>query len=342
MNIKLLQDRLINNWPAKAICFVLAVLIYFFHQMALLDKKDFIIPLEIKTDGSMMPVSGFERYKAVRITVRTKSDLIGVFSEKDFSAVVDLSHYQQEGSYSIPVVIDFDPKLLLVEPLEIVCKPDYITLEIEKKTVKTVPLKIEVSGTPAYGYKVTSVLCNPSAVTIEGPESVVSGIKNLYLPGISLEGVSSNVSKNLKVINSNKYIKIIDDDFSNVTANVVREEKVKEVSGLNVEYDNLLDTFNIISGKVVVSATIEGGLVDIEKFNASSARAYIDCGFIVEEGTYEVPVHVKVPKNLIVDSISVPVITVTVLRKDEENAENELEYDDNLEKASLESANQEP
>ena len=47
MNTKRLIDKLFDNWFPKTVCFVIAVLLYFFHQASLVDTKTFVLPLNI-------------------------------------------------------------------------------------------------------------------------------------------------------------------------------------------------------------------------------------------------------------------------------------------------------
>ena len=51
MNKKRLLDKILDNWPAKVICLIIAIFLYFFHQASLIDSKTFVVPLQIIENG---------------------------------------------------------------------------------------------------------------------------------------------------------------------------------------------------------------------------------------------------------------------------------------------------
>ena len=52
MNIKHLLDKILDKWPAKAVCLIIAIFLYFFHQASLIDSKTFVVPLNIIENGT--------------------------------------------------------------------------------------------------------------------------------------------------------------------------------------------------------------------------------------------------------------------------------------------------
>ena len=41
MNIRQIFNKVTNQWPAKVICLIIAIFLYVFHQISLIDKKSF-------------------------------------------------------------------------------------------------------------------------------------------------------------------------------------------------------------------------------------------------------------------------------------------------------------
>ena len=54
MNTKHLLDKILDKWPAKVICLVIAIFLYFFHQASLIDSKTVVVPLQIIENGIVM------------------------------------------------------------------------------------------------------------------------------------------------------------------------------------------------------------------------------------------------------------------------------------------------
>ena len=54
MNTKRLLDKILDKWPAKVICLVIAIFLYFFHQASLIDSRTVVVPLEIIENGNQV------------------------------------------------------------------------------------------------------------------------------------------------------------------------------------------------------------------------------------------------------------------------------------------------
>ena len=134
MNIKKLIEKISDNWAAKIICFALAIFIYIFHQVALLDKKTFSVPLKVESEGLLTPSSQIPPY--VKVSVRTKSDSISAVSSAGIKAYLYLEEYTEPGIYSVPVSLKLSSDLMLVEPLEISVKPEILRVELDEKIQK--------------------------------------------------------------------------------------------------------------------------------------------------------------------------------------------------------------
>lgn len=324
MNIKPIVEKVSKNWPVKVICFVLAVAIYFFYQVSLLESKSFVLPLEIKASGTVVPVSGLEKHKSVKVTVRTKSNRIDSISESDFKAYIDLTPYTKNGNIKIPVIIEPSDKALLLEPLEITVYPSNLKLKIENKKTKTVRIQPSVIGIPAYGFRYTSISCEPNAVTISGPASFVDKIDFMPLPSLNIDGCAETVTKVNKVINTNSYISVLDDNLVRVSAVVVPQEMVREVKNIPVEFDGLKENLVIEEKNISCDSVLEGNVLDLDSIKDGNVKAVADCSFIEMPGEYELSVLINAPKKVSVSSQSVSKIKVHVLERPVEPAVEEL------------------
>ncbi|MGN0730075.1 CdaR family protein [Treponema sp.] len=319
MSINQLLAKITKNWPVKAICFVLAVMICFFHQLSLLDRKTFSVPLEVRANGNMVPVSGLEQVKYIRVKVRTRRDQIASIVEKDLRAFVDVSAQIKEGVYDFPVYIELDDKIvqLDLEPLEIYNQPDIVRLQIQKKVTKPVPLYSSVLGKAAHGYKALSAELEPSFITLCGPESMLEQIDKIPVGAVSIEGADSSVSKIVSPLNTNAYISFLGEKNSvRVSVPVVVEGSVREFTGVPVFLDNLSSQLAVSGEAVTIDFSVEGKLLDVEKLSQSDFRVSADCAFITEPGIYEVPVHIELPGSISVSSQSLTVYVLNIVHRE--------------------------
>lgn len=318
MNTKRLLERVTKNWPVKAICFVLAILIYFFHQMDMLKTNVYTIPLEIRANGSVIPVSGNENLRYVRVFVRANKDSISSISENTFKAFVDVSS-EKEGIVQCPVYIDVSEKGLLIDPLELSARPEKVEFKLEKKLSKAVPVRPSIAGKPAYGYKSSSVVVEPAHVTVVGPESMISEMQSLSTQAISLEGVRNSFEKDVSILNTNYFVSILEGQKVNVNVSIVPEGMVKEMEKIPVSMENLPLGFRLASDTPVISLTLEGRVLDIEKVTAKQIRAFCDCSNVEESGEYEFPLQLDVPSSLKITSQSTDKIMVRFEFSGEDN-----------------------
>ncbi|MCQ2240616.1 YbbR-like domain-containing protein [Treponema sp.] len=324
MNTKHLLEKLIDNWPVKALCFVLACIIYFFHQVSLLETRTFSVPLEIRSEGNMIPVSGLEKEKYIKVKVRTKREQIPLITENDLTAYVDISSRTKEGSWAFPVSIGISEKMIEMDldPLEITATPDNLKFDIQKKATKQVPVVSKVFGTPAHGYKALSIQLEPSHVFLVGPKFMLDEINEIPAGSVNIENSEISVSKILKAISTNAYISIIDDPHIKAHVPVVSEAMVKELADIEIKFNSLADEFVIEGDAKKVDLTIEGSVVDIEKFRMKNLSVYADLSFITEPGVYTVPVIVELSPAYSLAQSSLAEVEITVVKKEEKNTED--------------------
>ena len=324
MSIKPFLKKATDNWPAKAICFVLAAMIYFFHQISLLDTKVYTVPLAVRNQETLIAVSGLEQAKFIKIKIRTKREQIASITEENLAAYVDLSSESEAGSYDYPVYVELDDKIqgLDLDPLEIYSQPDWVSLRVERRVTKTVPLLPSVLGTPAYGYKVLPAKLDPPFVTLTGPSSVIETIDEVPTDAISIEDAESPLDAVVKPLIDNSYVSFLDQSDVKVTIPIVAEKNVKEFKEIDVTLKNLSPDLLLLRTPEKINFILEGDLLDIEKLTVRNVKVYADCYSIQESGTYEIPVRFDIPRNIKVYEQSLTSVTVKVEKAAGEEEEN--------------------
>ena len=71
-----------------------------------------------------------------------------------------------------------------------------------------------------------------------------------------------------------------------------------------------------------ISLTIEGNVIDIEKFRMKTLSVYADLSFITEPGVYTVPVIIELSPAYSLVQSSLEEVEITVVKKEEKNTEN--------------------
>lgn len=327
MNTKPLLEKLSDNWPVKAICFVLACMIYFFHQVSLLETKTFSVPLEVRKEGNMIPVNGLQNERYITVKVRTRKESLSSVLPSDLKAYIDVSSRTKEGLWNFPVCMELSEKLIQmnIDPLEISCSPDSLKLEIQKKESKLVPLTVEVYGKPAYGYKNLDVKLDPSHVYLSGPKFMLDEIEEIPVGSINIEGSEYAVSKVMKPVNPNGYVSILDTSVVKVMVPIESEAMVKELDDVEIKCNSLAENLAIESEIPKLNFVVKGSVRDIEKFRRRNMSVSIDFSSITEPGTYLLPVVVELSPAYSLVQKSLQEVSVTVVTKPVENTENNMD-----------------
>ena len=200
MNKKRLLDKILDNWPAKVICLIIAIFLYFFHQASLIDSKTFVIPLQIIEDGMVMHVGNVP--DSVSIVVRAGDETIKSVLPTDISASVSLKKKKKKGTYKLPVKITLSESLMEYDPFEVKLKDDSITIDVDTKAIKYVPLAPSIVGEVAHGYEIESISMSPSTVEIAGPQSILDATEQIYTTRLN---VSNAEITQLDFIKAKKY-----------------------------------------------------------------------------------------------------------------------------------------
>lgn len=130
------------------------------------------------------------------VTVTFKGDYsrIRELNPGNFKILVDLSGLTA-GTYELPLETDSDlPKGVT---LEIV--PSKVKVVMEEKTMKEIPVQIDLTGTPAEGFRAGTPIVNPGRVYISGPASKIETAETARAT-IDVQDANQNVVKKVKLI----------------------------------------------------------------------------------------------------------------------------------------------
>jgi YbbR domain-containing protein len=139
----------------------------------------------------LLIIGSFE--ERIKVTLRTTQTIWESLEVRDFEVTADLSDLGP-GVHEVPVEVGLDK-----EPLEILAvEPETVTVELDSRTNRIVPVQVDVNGTPAVGYVSRSKTVEPSDVTVRGPTSYVTRVVEAFAT-LSMEGTQESVEETLSV-----------------------------------------------------------------------------------------------------------------------------------------------
>ena len=321
-------EKITHNYKLKLGCIAAAILIFWLHTVSNTDRKTFIVPLEVVSNGSYSISSGLENRRNIKISVSAeRGDLVSV-SENDFRAWIDVSNIAKEGKVNVPVFIKADERLLALDSIEVKAKPDYLTLELTSKSFADVDLVATLKGNCDFGYEVDSVEIEPKVIRVQGPENIVNSMKKIQTDTIIIDGLKQSAQFTVSPVNINSLVTLDSSVKITVKVNVKESHSAVDFSDLNLNFINLAEKFAAESEVKKVAVKIEGTSLAMKNISQENISASVDLSQITETGVYELPVNVSVPEGIKIN-IQVPLtVSVNVLEKKEdvpeENVQSEL------------------
>ncbi len=319
MNTKHLLDKILDKWPAKVVCLVIAIFLYFFHQASLIESKTFVVPLQIEENGIVMHVGSVPG--SVAVVVRTSDEIIKSVLATDITASVSLDAITTKGSYTLPVKITLSENLMAYDPFEVRLKDDTITIDVDKKVSKYLPMAPSIVGEVAHGYEIDSINISPSTIEISGPESIVNAIDKIYTTRINVSNAETNFSTETSYQKTNKLISIIDEEGFRATVSVKPVIMERDFTEIPVEVLNLDNELEISGELPLVSIKLSGSMPVLEDYILSKHAVQVNLRDIDEPGTYELPLRYVLPSNLNLIEKSDDELTLTIVRKPLDDAE---------------------
>lgn len=288
MNIKQVLLHITENWPVKIICLVFAVFLSEFYRGTLLDKRYLIVPLTVENDGSLAPA---EQYPAkIKVTVWGDATGIASIDEKDISAFINISDFQTEGTYRIPIKTRLLGTVTPLGNIEISTEPSILTLRLATSIRKQVPVTLSLKGIPADGYEITESSLDPAVVEIEGPAELVEKVNELSTDPLSVEARTNGFSGTVAIVNNDPLISIVGKTQVQSTVKINETTIQRKFDNIPIYFEKQHKELSITADKKTGSLEIQGSKKLLETWSPSENILTVSCESITEPGVYTLPV----------------------------------------------------
>ncbi len=330
MKIKQLFEKAIENWPVKAVCFVIAIFIYIFNQQAGMVSRTIRTNIVVGSESGFRPAEAFNT--DVSISLRGKSGSIEALSKNDFEAYLDFSYVAKDGKYDFPVLLRLGPNVASINPLEIKVSPEKISLKVEEEIAGFAKIEPLLKGDVPHGYKVDSVSLEPEQVKILGARSLVENCKILQTSNIVLSNAKTSFSGTAAIENLKKNI-TLDSDKVSYTVKIVQVTEKRTLENVKINTVNLLPNLEISKMSNSISVPVEGNLLDLENLTDFSSVCQADFSQVTEPGTFDVKLLYRLPNGIHLDGNYLKTISAAVVEKTED--ESIRQNDDIMEKIDV-------
>ena len=216
-----MRNKLIKNLGLKILALVTAIVLW----LIVVNISDPVIsttfsdvPVEI-VNASLLSNEGkvyqvLDSTDKISVTVAAKRSILDYLNNSNLHATADVQELNQmDGTIRIRVEANrYNNQIDSIKS-----KTEYLKMEIENRKNAQFPIQAVVLGEPTEGYVVGNVGMNQNIVIVSGPESLVSKIDKVKTE-VSVEGMSSDVSTNMKLKYYDAQGKLL--DHSRLNANI--------------------------------------------------------------------------------------------------------------------------
>lgn len=177
-----------------------------------------------------------------------------------------------------------------------------VNVSAEILNVKDVAINVKTTGTPANGYEVTAISCNPAMVSLKGGKALLNSMNLIEIPAgvISIEGAEGDVTA---IVDITEYIP----EGIALTNLEQASVEIKISIGKNKEKTFNLETKNItVTGLPTgaklqfalesVAVNVSGLEANLEQLNNSNLSGTIDVTDL-KPGTHEVQLILDLDEN---------------------------------------------
>lgn len=189
----------------------------------------------------------------------------------------------------VPVFYDGNGEVIDTTKLEMSVESVRITAQI--LNTKSVPLVLSTTGTPAEGYQLVGVSCEPETVRVKGVVAVLNTLDRITIPAavLDLTGATSNIEKTIDIstyLEEGVSLVISSDAKVNISAEIEPiETKEYKVPVSNITANGLKSGYQLSYVERYVRVNVTAGRSAHNRLNASDIKGTIEVGNM-EAGTY--------------------------------------------------------
>ncbi|MCX7788335.1 MAG: CdaR family protein [Spirochaetes bacterium] len=298
MRSKSFLDRLVAEWPAKALSLAAAILLFLFHNYSTLSERFINVPLQAVfangfTAGQPLP-------KRVRVSVRGKEKNLATVTEGDIEAIADFTAFNKKGTYRVPIQIkrkgsgeDSNIMEFRVEPIELV-------VLIEEKIQKRVEVSPRFKGSLLSGYELVQYYVTPSLILVEGPSSRLERLYSIPTEEIDLTGKKDSFSLEVRVLKSDPLLTFPNGDTVEFRGFVQETTILKTFESVSIVVLDLRPDLRLSQSLPKGTVRVQGAHNILDSVGGDQIRLIVDGKSIMHPGTYTLPVRIDTPVGLMV------------------------------------------
>jgi YbbR domain-containing protein len=213
---------LTDNWILKLISLTFALILWFFVMGERRLEIGYAVPLETENVPAGLMIAN-ELPTTIDVRISGPRTLLMNLQPQDIRIAVDLGDVQ-------PGVTSFkrlEERINLPWALTVTrMSPAFVDVRLERIETKSVPIRPVLVGTPAAGFRVTTVQALPRQVVVEGAETELAELNEVSTEAVNVHGVKAEVKTTVPLIHRGRYT-------------TVREKSAEVIVGIEANSETL-------------------------------------------------------------------------------------------------------
>ncbi|MDP3938275.1 MAG: CdaR family protein [Deltaproteobacteria bacterium] len=205
-----LRELVVKNTGLKILSLFLALVLWIvvFQGDQIVDQT-FEVPVRVAPGPGSFIMD--QSVLTVKVAVTGTPILLRRFLPADVVARIPLSN-EREGEQILQISKDH---LGLPGELEVVrITPPIVSVKVERKERKRMPILTVLSGDPASGFRVTGVRKQPSTVMVEGARSEVAALEGVPTRPVDVSGRSESLQREVPLADTGKKTVMVAEDVT--------------------------------------------------------------------------------------------------------------------------------
>lgn len=290
--MKPLSAAIFRNFQYKLSALILACLFWYIVQGEEILEINRRIVVNIKVPEGYMIKGPDARIKDA--TLRGSRVLLGDFSTKPLEATIRIAEgktgqlrYRIDKEY----IRNWDSRIKLT------VHDPYITVNVDEKVSRSVPVREFIKGVPADGYIIEKTIIKPNTVTITGLKSEISKINEILTEPIDVDNLQATKSFEAKLMTQEFAKSGLSVDKVSVNL-LVGEKKINKRFG-SVPVEVVGSEYLTAVKPRFVSIVIQGTPGILSFIKRSDLEAFIEARELEPGKKHNRVVQVKIPPNTV-------------------------------------------
>jgi len=281
-------SRLLEDWVPKIVCLALAVTLSVLYRESLLDSRYIMVPLKVESNGQLIPAEQSPR--KIKVLLWGDAATIASINDDDVTAFIDISHYKSPDTYRIPIQTRLNGAISDFGTIETGADPKSISLRLEQRVTKQVPVILSLKGIPADGYEVSESSIEPATAELYGPAALIEKINTLTTEPLVIEARTTGFSGTASIVNTEPLIGMLSSEHVQYTVKIQEAMTGKSFPAVPLYFEKLPVHFKIVSEQKTGSIVLYGPKKALEGLTMPENALTVSCEAIKEPGIYTLPV----------------------------------------------------